>query len=88
MEAHFGYAGAGPPMSPGIQMRGFWGKYVRATSLLTLASIVPSGYSVLLPSLFLLSGAVYRTNHLDRLLFGHEAQGLCVPGRPTIVFDL
>jgi hypothetical protein len=37
-------------------MRDFWGKYVRATSLLILASIVPSGYSVLLPSSFLLSG--------------------------------
>ena len=43
-------------------MRSFGGKYVRATSLLRLASTVPSGYSVLLPSSFFILETLYIGN--------------------------
>jgi len=47
-------------------MRGFWGKYVRATSLLILASTVPSGHSVLLPSSFFTLKTLYIKKNPNR----------------------
>jgi hypothetical protein len=44
-------------------MRGFWEKYVRATTLLILASTVPSGYFVLLTSSFFTLKTLYIENH-------------------------